>query len=310
MEVCKLCNKGCELIPSQQRDGYFTKGCRFVKRLEFDRRTHGWIMGGHKETITAVFSDLMQHKTDEKILYLANGDPQPKQPSGNGPCVISVKALVSKLQTDYPQRLDLEITNIAKYYSEGFFRMNQTDKGFLHSLVISPSEFGSIKQELESLCLFGYLSKDEHDVYHITPKGYEVAQSRNISRTAFIALSYKDNDVVIEAISKCIKKMGFEPIIMRDLPLNNYIMPEMLKQISDCRFLVCDLTIPNFGAYFETGYAMGLGRPVILSCSKDVFDSKDTPHFDLHQYNTLTWINLDDLDEKLSHRIKESISSS
>jgi len=308
MEICKLCGKGCVLAPSQQRDGLFTKECRFVKYLEFDERTFRRINGGHQETISAVFSDLMQHKTDEMVLYLADKDSQMKRQGGNGPCIVSVEPLVSKLETRHPQRLDLEIANLARYYTEGSFRLNQTDRGFVHSLLISSlRDYRSIMKELEDLCLFEYLLKDEHNIYHITPKGYEAAKCMNISSTAFIALAYTDNDEVIKTISDCIRHSGFEPVIMKDLQHNNNIMDEMLKQIRNCRFLVCDLTIPNYGAYFEAGYAMALGHAVILSCRDDVFHSDLKPHFDVSQYNFLRWIDLVDLNRQLTRRINDTI---
>ena len=47
--------------------------------------------------------------------------------------------------------------------------------------------------------------------------------------------------------------------------------------------MVVDLTHQNNGAYFEEGYAMGLGKPVIQLCQKDT-----KLHFDIAQKNTIT----------------------
>lgn len=49
---------------------------------------------------------------------------------------------------------------------------------------------------------------------------------------------------------------------------NDFITPELLKYIRDSKFVVVDLSHQNNGAYFEEGYAMGLGKPVIQLCKR------------------------------------------
>jgi hypothetical protein len=61
-------------------------------------------------------------------------------------------------------------------------------------------------------------------------------------------------------------------------------------EIQQCRLLIADLTHANPGAYWEAGYAEGLGKPVIYTCEKSVFDdrSKGT-HFDTNHHLTVVW---------------------
>ena len=54
------------------------------------------------------------------------------------------------------------------------------------------------------------------------------------------------------------------------------------------RFVVADLTHGNNGAYWEAGFAEGLGRPVIYTCRKKEWDEKK-PHFDTNHLVTITW---------------------
>ena len=76
----------------------------------------------------------------------------------------------------------------------------------------------------------------------------------------------------------------------------------MLKHIKDSKFVVVDLTHQNNGAYFEEGYAMGLGKPVIQLCRQG------TPlHFDIAQKNTIIWETETDIPERLYNRIKATI---
>ena len=84
--------------------------------------------------------------------------------------------------------------------------------------------------------------------------------------------------------------------------INDFITPELLKYIKDSKFVVADLTHQNNGAYFEEGYAMGLGKPVIQLCKKDV-----QLHFDIAQKNTIMWETEENIPQKLCNRIKATI---
>lgn len=60
--------------------------------------------------------------------------------------------------------------------------------------------------------------------------------------------------------------------------------------------MIADVTEQKQGVYFEAGYALGLGIPVIWSCRKD--DLKNV-HFDTRQYNHILWESEEDYAEKL-----------
>lgn len=49
-----------------------------------------------------------------------------------------------------------------------------------------------------------------------------------------------------------------------------------------------DLTNNNIGAYWEAGYAEGLGKPVIYLCEKSQFNEFKT-HFDTNHHTTVVW---------------------
>ena len=63
-----------------------------------------------------------------------------------------------------------------------------------------------------------------------------------------------------------------------------------------------DLSHQNNGAYFEEGYAMGSGKPVIQLCKKDV-----RLHFDIAQKNTIIWETEEEIPERLKNRIIATI---
>ena len=85
---------------------------------------------------------------------------------------------------------------------------------------------------------------------------------------------------------------------------NQKICDAIIAEIRRSRFLVADFTGHRGGVYFEAGYALGLGIPVIWTCRED--ELADT-HFDTRQYNHVVWKNEKDLFEKLKRRIEATI---
>ena len=85
---------------------------------------------------------------------------------------------------------------------------------------------------------------------------------------------------------------------------NEKICDKILAEIRSCQFMVADFTLQAPGVYFEAGFAMGLGRPIIWSCREDDFEKL---HFDTRQYNHIKWSSSGDLREKLRDRIRATI---
>ena len=105
-----------------------------------------------------------------------------------------------------------------------------------------------------------------------------------------------------EAIRKGITDAGYVAIFIDEVQHNDFITPELLKHIRDSKFVVVDLPHQNNGAYFEEGYAMGLGKQVIQLCQKD-----QRLHFDIAQKNTIMWGTEEDIPERLKNKIKATI---
>lgn len=108
----------------------------------------------------------------------------------------------------------------------------------------------------------------------------------------FIAMEFGD-DKLDEFVQKVVKPailahLGLELLDMRDAARAGIIDDIMRITIRDARFVVADLTHDNNGAYWEAGYAEGLGKPVIYICEKDKFDQK-TSHFDVNHCTTVMW---------------------
>ena len=97
----------------------------------------------------------------------------------------------------------------------------------------------------------------------------------------------------------------YGPIFMDEIEHNNQIVPEMLHEIRQSKFVVAEFTKHNNGAYYEAGYAAGLGKEVIHICKKDSFDKGI--HFDVKQVNTIIWETEVELTKRLLKRIEAII---
>lgn len=150
-------------------------------------------------------------------------------------------------------------------------------------------------------------SEEEYIDLTISPTGYaridELQKNTSHGRSVLVAMKFGDDTLPLrEAIKKGISDAGYVPVLIDEVQHNDFITPELLKHIRDSKFVVVDLTHQNNGAYFEEGYAMGLGKPVIQLCKHGV-----QLHFDIAQKNTIMWDTEDDIPERLCNRIKATI---
>lgn len=150
-------------------------------------------------------------------------------------------------------------------------------------------------------------SEEEWIEISLTPEGYARVEmlQKNTShgRNVLVAMKFGDDtNLLRKAIRKGIKEAGYIAIFIDEVQHNDFITPELLKYIRDSKFVVVDLTHQNNGAYFEEGYAMGLGKPVIQLCKEDT-----KLHFDIAQKNTIMWSTEDDIPNKLCNRINATI---
>jgi hypothetical protein len=81
----------------------------------------------------------------------------------------------------------------------------------------------------------------------------------------------------------------------------NKVDDEIISEVRRSRFLLADFTCePRRWVYFETGFAMGLSIPIILTCKNT--SMKDL-HFDTRQLPHIIWTNSEDLYKQLKARI-------
>jgi Zn-finger nucleic acid-binding protein len=132
---------------------------------------------------------------------------------------------------------------------------------------------------------------------------------RSSSQQAFMAMKFGDKelDMVYKDHFKVgVTSTGFSLKRLDEGQPAGLIDDRLRVEIRQSRFLIADLTHQNQGAYWEAGFAEGLGKPVIYTCRKDVFEDRTKgTHFDTNHHLTVVW-ELDKLDDAVE-RLKATI---
>ena len=114
-----------------------------------------------------------------------------------------------------------------------------------------------------------------------------------------MAMQFNDRELdslVDNIVKPAVKKnLGYDLVNMKDVQEAGVIDNIMSMKIRNAMFVIADLTHDNNGAYWEAGYAEGLGKPVVYICEKDKFEEMKT-HFDTNHRTTITW-SKDDHDQ-------------
>jgi nucleoside 2-deoxyribosyltransferase len=108
------------------------------------------------------------------------------------------------------------------------------------------------------------------------------------------------------AIEPAIADAGYTPKRIDKHEHNNRIDDEIIATIRRSRFVIADYTGNRGGVYFEAGFALGLGIPVIWTCRDGRLNKV---HFDTRQYNFITRADdkLPDFRNRLNNRICATI---
>lgn len=111
------------------------------------------------------------------------------------------------------------------------------------------------------------------------------------TRRAFMAMPYGNellDRVFRDYFKPAAERAGFALLRLDEKPEAGVIDDKIRLEILRSRFVVAELTGGNHGAYWEAGYAEGLGRPVIYTCERAYFEDPGT-HFDAEHLHTVVW---------------------
>jgi hypothetical protein len=121
----------------------------------------------------------------------------------------------------------------------------------------------------------------------------ELKRGTSTATTAFMAMQFGDAQLDAfyrDYLRAAVAATGFELRRVDEEQPAGLIDDHLRVKIRQARFLIADLTHNNRGAYWEAGYAEGLGKQVIYMCRKDVFEDKSLgTHFDTNHHLTVIW---------------------
>jgi nucleoside 2-deoxyribosyltransferase len=146
-----------------------------------------------------------------------------------------------------------------------------------------------------------------YGVLTVTGKGWsrveELSRGSASYTQAFVAMSFDETlvDVYHEGIAPAIRDAGYDPFILSTFEHADQVDDLIILELNRSRFVVADFTQQRQSVYFEAGYALGRGLPVIWTCREDDYAAA---HFDTRQYNHIVWSDVHELRERLYRRIK------
>jgi nucleoside 2-deoxyribosyltransferase len=134
----------------------------------------------------------------------------------------------------------------------------------------------------------------------------ELRKEERESDQAFVAMWFDPSldEVWENGFKLALKETGYNPIRVDLTEHNEKICDRIIAEIRKSGLVIADFTGQRGGVYFEAGFAMGLGTPVIWTCrDTDV----EKLHFDTRQYNHIVWSDSADLKKKLVNRIEATL---
>ncbi len=150
-------------------------------------------------------------------------------------------------------------------------------------------------------------------MYRLTFSGWEylhqITQGEQSVDTVFIAMSFGDpelNRIVEEYIRPAIASIGLKLRKLNDPDGQKagLIDDRLRLEIKMAKLVLADLTHDNNGAYWEAGYAEGIGKPVVYLCEENVFQKRaGGTHFDTNHHLHILWSS-----EKIDQAVEQLVA--
>lgn len=339
---CPICGGKTDINPSIGTNGlYFYQcenGCRFfAPDLEFDEKTDEISYYDYSYNRNKLKSYLFYHKSDLRPILLSQEDFSKINKKG----FVKVYNLTPEMVENwYPKtfaekidyillylghlshyagehiKIDFEKTTLT-FFMQNYFEHNN-NKAWKDEIIFLLSylkDSGNVRfigdnNDISDYILNIAIYQRTHITFELSSKGwervYELQKKQENNKNVFVAMKFgEETKELREKIKEGLA--GYSVRIMDEIEHNNQIVPEMLYEIKNSRFVVAELSHHNNGAYYEAGYALGLGKEVIHICSEQ--ELKSGLHFDVAQVNTITYKDINEIPEKLKKRIQATIEN-
>jgi hypothetical protein len=214
-------------------------------------------------------------------------------------------------------RANIRLVVLVKKYprfNDGFVISTLCDDVVLQAVTYSADqrELNDLFAVLQNHDGFVELRASGSPPHALTVKGLLAADQLQTVHAAssqgFVAMSFDQGlfPAWTSGFEPAIRAAGYAPLRIDAKEYIGGISDGIMAEIRRSRFVIADYTQQKNGVYFEAGFALGLGLPVIPTCRADQIDQL---HFDIRHLNTLGWAQPEDLAVKLSHRIKGVIGA-
>jgi len=320
--VCPLCNGATEI--KQPANGIYEIVCEACGAFLLESNLYSALVSSHSIDRLKISAYTRERTIAGRgLVGIIPKGANLTSPFGRP--IVSYSEIVHEFPSSIGQRIDRTLVNLSKmsrfigdtvtisnsdfavffaddinYYSEQ--QQYMLKRLLLEDLIELSSQPVSGWPNTDSLTSFPWKLR-------LTTKGwnrtYELESRPSTDMTqAFVAMWFADNmhPIWSDAIQPAIEQAGYKAIRVDKQDFNHKIDDEIIAQIRRSRFVVCDFTGARPGVYFEAGFAMGLGIPVIWMCKKG-----SELHFDTRQYNHIIWDSADDLKARLLNRIRATI---
>lgn len=219
----------------------------------------------------------------------------------------SVGAMIAAAPRAVPDRADRLLLNLAALSR---YAGDRIELAYEHDYVLSYSRHGGETAFLMDHLIASGLVDREPGVYSVVAVSVQgwgrVETLRSPGRAfsqAFVAMSFETQLLAVydTAIAPAIRAAGYDPFVITEHEHTGQIDDQILFELNRSRFVIAEFTGHRPNVYFEAGYALGRGLPVIWTCRSD---DMHEAHFDTRQYNHLLWDHADDLRDRLHRRIE------
>lgn len=210
---------------------------------------------------------------------------------------------LAKLQTEEGEKVDV-------YYL--YWEQNEWQKLYFKSasectFYLNHLEAEGLVNLEKSLAIEGFRMSTFNITFNGLSTLIKITEEGEKSNKFFIAMSFNNSMMETRnAIKSALDETGFEPIIIDEKNINSdrTINDEIISNLRQCKFCIADFSFHSNGVYFESGFALGQGKKVIYTCSKDEFDKS---HFDIKPLQHIIYENTSELTKSLINKINAFI---
>ncbi|MCW8925791.1 MAG: nucleoside 2-deoxyribosyltransferase [Xanthomonadales bacterium] len=294
MERCPVCKWGGNDVACQTEEVKTWVDCPRCGRFALENT---WLQGVRGGSVAADYSD-----RQKAVLGYAIRKSNPEK-------VWNEASLRKTLEGDYLPSVAEQVENLIYYL--GCQQKSAGDRIellylkvlFLIGAIESHDVMFLIRGLVEENVIVGSLGSQSASIV-LTIKGWDrfaqLAKGVEARDQGFMAMPF-GYEALTRIFYECWKpaaeQTGLPLERLDDNPKAGSISHRMQVEIRRSKYLVAELTYNNPGAYWEAGFAEGLGKPVIYLCEKSFFDDPENGiHFDVSQKQGVIW-EADKLDE-------------